>query len=497
MAEKAEELEVQVAEEEEEEIEIELVDLQEIAEKEKRLYDTALSAHERKNYAYGIDLLRTLLKKYPGLIEARMKLREIQMDRIGKISALSQALATVGAILPYLKVKRLAAKGNYAEALDAGEAAMGLDPTACFPCIVLFRAAEAADVDAICLMALEQAIEFHPKSLQVLDWLAQLYSRMGMGKKALVCRQKIFETRPNDLQAEALVKDAIAEAAMDEGGWERVAESDGKLDYRSLIKDTSEAVRLEQQDRTVKGDAATELIDDLMSQIAEQDTIDRRKKVAELYLGSSDFENALVHYERAQELSDGADPSIEAAMTAIYGRQYDAAVREWEAYVKSEEITDEQRQEGEAQVAELKQQKLAMFLQRYAERVKRYPNDVPERFKFATFLWEDGQIDEALPHFQVTQRNARFKQESTIYLGRCFASKGQHDLAIDQYQTGIAELEVMNAVKKDALYSLAKSLEEVGRTDEALDQYKEIYAADLSYRDVADIITRSYDSDSD
>ncbi len=258
MAEKAEELDLQAAEEEEEEIEIELVDLQEITEKEKRLYDTALSAHERKNYAYGIDLLRTLLKKYPGLIEARMKLREMQMDRIGKVSMLSQALATVGAILPYLKVKRLAAKGNYAEALDAGEGAMGKDPTAWFPCIVLFRAAEAADVDAICLMALEQAIEFHPKSLQVLDWLAQLYSRMGMGKKALVCRQKIFEARPNDLQAEAFVKDAIAEAAMDEGGWGRVAESDGKLDYRSLIKDTSEAVRLEQQDRTVKGDAATD-----------------------------------------------------------------------------------------------------------------------------------------------------------------------------------------------------------------------------------------------
>jgi tetratricopeptide (TPR) repeat protein len=497
MAEKAKqaELDATAAVEEEEDFEIELIDLKGLTKKDKRLYDAAVNAYEQKNHAYAIDLLRTLLVKYPGLIEARMTLREVQMDKIGnKAAAGHQILANILAVANFIQCQIRIGRKKFAEALDAGEAAMSRDATASFPCIVLFRAAEAAGADAIGLMALEHAEKFHPKNRQILDWLSQIYIEMGMGKKALVCRQNILDANPGNMQAEAAVKEAVALAAMDEGGWERVARSDGTLDYRSLIKDTDAAVKLEQKGRTVKGgDAAVSLIDELMREIAVEDTIDRRKKVAELYLELNDFENGLLHYGRAFELSEGADPSIERAMTNIDAKQYDITIKEWRAYLKSE-ITEEEKQQAAATVEDLLVQKRKMLIERVDERVKRYPNDVPERFEYAKLLYDDGQVDEALPQFQVTQRNARFSQESMIFLGRCFAAKGQHDLAIDQYKTGIALLEVMNAVKKDALYSLATSFMEVGREAEGLEAYKEVYAADLGYKDVAKIIEESYSS---
>ena len=77
-------------------------------------------------------------------------------------------------------------------------------------------------------------------------------------------------------------------------------------------------------------------------------------------------------------------------------------------------------------------------------------------------------------------------------LGRCFERKNMNDLAKTFLTEAAKELVVMDAIKKEVLYELAKVLEKMGDKTGSLDALKEIYNADYGYRDVAKRVEASY-----
>lgn len=52
----------------------------------------------------------------------------------------------------------------------------------------------------------------------------------------------------------------------------------------------------------------------------------------------------------------------------------------------------------------------------------------------------------------------------------------------------------MNDSKKEIIYELATAYELMGQADKAFNEYKEIYSADISYKDVSDKINAYYAS---
>ncbi len=128
------------------------------------------------------------------------------------------------------------------------------------------------------------------------------------------------------------------------------------------------------------------------------------------------------------------------------------------------------------------------------KRVERYPNDLQLRFDFGEILVARGELDQALAQFQISQRHAQRRVQSLYYIGVCFNAKGQRDMAIDQLQKAAEELTEMNPLKMSVLYELAQTLEALGKSDEALAQYKEIYQVDINFRDVAARIDLAYKS---
>jgi tetratricopeptide (TPR) repeat protein len=358
------------------------------------------------------------------------------------------------------------------------------------------RAADAADQDAIVVMTLEQAHKFNPKNLTVLDWLARVYQSHSIGKKVLVCRQKILAMNPSSIKYQTQLKEATALAAIDEGGWDEAER--GEADFRRLIRDKDEAVRLEQEERIVKNeDAIEKLIANMLKKIEEQDTVDNRKRLADLYSQATNYDASLEQYRKVIELSDGViEASIDDAMMAVQVKKYDATIKQWDEYIKNPDITVDERENGRAQSVALQQGKDDMLLERYQDRVKRYPQSMEDRIALATRLYERDEFDEAIPHLQQAQRNPRNKQKATVLIAKCFTAKGMHDMAIEQYNAAIAELPSMNDTKKDAMYCLAKTYEAIGRQDEALEAFKAIYATDLNYLDVGTIIQEFYDQQS-
>jgi tetratricopeptide (TPR) repeat protein len=67
------------------------------------------------------------------------------------------------------------------------------------------------------------------------------------------------------------------------------------------------------------------------------------------------------------------------------------------------------------------------------------------------------------------------------------------DLALEQFKLLKADIQIMDERKKDAIYQLGCCFEAMGKKEEAIEEFKIVYSADISFRDVADKINAFYD----
>ena len=103
---------------------------------------------------------------------------------------------------------------------------------------------------------------------------------------------------------------------------------------------------------------------------------------------------------------------------------------------------------------------------------------------------------ESLPHFQLAQRNAKVRLDAILYLGRAYSQKSFHDLAIEQFSALKNEIQVMDDRKKNAIYELGCCFEAMGQKEKAIEEYKLVYSADISFRDVSEKINAFYEQKS-
>jgi len=109
-------------------------------------------------------------------------------------------------------------------------------------------------------------------------------------------------------------------------------------------------------------------------------------------------------------------------------------------------------------------------------------------------LFENDYVNEAIQQFQASQRSPKHRTMSLYYLAMCFKAKKQLDLAVEQLQKAGEELYTMDETKKDIIYQLGVISEEMGRRDKAAEYFKQIYAVDIKYRDVAAKVEQGYAS---
>jgi len=115
------------------------------------------------------------------------------------------------------------------------------------------------------------------------------------------------------------------------------------------------------------------------------------------------------------------------------------------------------------------------------------------RYELAELYWEGKDIEKAMEQFQLAQRNPQKRLLAIVYLGRCFHEKGQNDMAIAQFTKAIDEMPVMDKVRMNTLYYMGITYDSMGKEDLAVDCFKQIYAADITYRDVSERMSRYYE----
>ena len=400
---------------------------------QKQLWLKAVSAMEIRNYAYVIQLAQQILQSLPDFLDGRKLARKAAFEKAKTTKKSFFSLGGMGGGTS--KASGLLKKGDVAGALVALEEILAEDPGSIQANNLLRETALKWDppMNELALYAFETILEANPKDKEQLNRFAAFCmekDETGQPRdpaRAVEIYDRILTVTPNDLAAIKGSKDASAAASVQKGGWEN-ADS-----YRDLIKDKNEAVTLEQASRVVKSE---EMIEDQIAQLsaavqAEPGSIDKSRRVAELYEQKGELDQALEWYRYVLGLTAGADPTIARKISDLQLRQINEAYKAREDYL-SAAPDDPEAPRYRQEMEELAKQRAEFILSEARERVDRNPTDLLAHFDLATALMD-----------------------------------------VDLYNLGV----VYENMEKKA---------------DALDCFKQIYEVDYGYRDVATKVESSY-----
>jgi len=127
----------------------------------------------------------------------------------------------------------------------------------------------------------------------------------------------------------------------------------------------------------------------------------------------------------------------------------------------------------------LEAERQAFRLAESQKRVERFPTDLQLRFELGEIYLQVGKISEAIQEFQKAQANPHRRIAAMNYLAQCFAKRKMNDLAARTLQSAIKEKTIFDDEKKELIYNLGVVLQSMGKKEEAVEQFKLIYEADI------------------
>lgn len=453
--------------------------IKEFSASQRELFKKAVQSGQRKNTDYAIKQLLMLIKSAPELTPVREELRKQERIISDKMGGLSQFIVKLKLWLTIAKIKAKVAK-KPREAMAMSEECLAKFLYNPLILGLLADAAMNAKASFIAIEARELTREIDPDNETNLRKLAAIYKKLEQPNEVVQIFQKISSMHPNNVSIQSELRAAVALASMQEGQWE----SSG--DFKTKLKDKAEAVSLEREDNIIRDE---EHIDDMIErykqELAENNSLDTRKRLAALYLQGKYYDEAIETYQQVVEQLGSLDPSIDKQIEKAFVAKCNDIIGQIQADPSCIDNPEEQ-------LAAWTQKRDNYRLERANDRVDKFPNDTQLHYDLALVNFELEMLDDAIKHFQRASKNPQRHLISNIYLGRCFAAKGQLDMAIEQLEEALAQQSSMDKQKKETLYFLADTYEKVGNKEKARNCLKEIYQADINYRDVAKKIEQFY-----
>ncbi|HLZ53166.1 MAG TPA: tetratricopeptide repeat protein [Verrucomicrobiae bacterium] len=451
-------------------------EISEISRDARVLYNKANEAAQRENLDYAIALYNQVLEKEPGFFECRRALRELQLKKTGGGGGFFKKMLSGAGSSPLVAKGQIALRSNPANALVIGEQILNSDPNSSAGHRLIVQAAQALELPRTGTMSLEILVKNSPKDKSLaIEFATALSSSGGDTKQGERILADLLRQSPNDGELNQALKNLSARTTMDEGGY--TALEGGKGSYRDILKDKKEAVSLEQEKRVVKTEDTTErLISEYEARLqTEPINLKLVRSLAELYTQKNQFDRALELFNRVKSSDMGGDPSLERSMANTVVRRFDFQL----------EQLDPAAPDYAEQSAKIQAEKLNFQLTECQQRVEKYPTDLVIRFEMGQLFFQAGKISEAILEFQKAQQNPHKRLAAMGYLAQCYAKRKMYDMAARQLQNAIKEKPVFDDEKKDLVYNLGCVLENMGKKEEAVEQFKLIYEMDIGYKDVA------------
>jgi len=451
------------------------------------LFDKAVEAAEKMNYDYAITLLFSALEIAPNMVRARHLLHETETRRFDNKKApawVKTLLATLRHLPNHLRGASSLATRKWSGALEIYEKILKSKPKS----ITVLRhhalAAREMRVLDVAIDSLEHALKIKPENAKVIRELGRVYMQNGDVSDAQRCFQKLLAVNGADKEANKALQDLAAMGTIIKGDWEDTES------YRGKIKDTEFAKTAEREVRLVKSeDDVDALIRDHQRRLSEEpEKLDHYKSLADLYIQKKEFDKAIELFDKAIKLAP-ADADLPEMRYRIALKRFDKQIEEAEKKAAQEPTNRELRTEAQR----LKEKKEDFALSDMEKRVAKYPTNLDLRLELGHALMERGRFDEAIKELQVAKSSAKKRTVALNYLGECFRLKGQPDMAVEQFEKAISELYVMDSFKKEVMYNLGRAYEDSRDEEKALQQYKEIYAEDIGFRDVNERVQKAYE----
>lgn len=443
----------------------------------------AADAAIQTNLSYTLEIYGSILKQSQGCLELRKKLRALQIKSAqGSTKGLNNLLGKVTSV-PFMFGGK--SEKDPEGTLVKAEALIDKNPGNVIAHEMLADASKLLEMKETVVFAYETIRKIHPTNIKNLKELGNAYLESGNTEKAIETGNAILKIQPTDGDAVDLMKRASVAVAMNKGKWE---ESE---DFRTQLKDESETQALEQQAKAVTDSKGLE---DLIRQTYEKveqepGILNNYLQLSEYYHRYGDLENSIAWIQEARKQPAGqGDVSLEEKERLLTIEYFDNSIQEWE----KAHISDPDNLETKESWNNAISQKKLYEKSQLESLVQRYPNDYGYRYELGINLFENEDYDNCLSHFQLAQRNAKVRLDSILYLGRAYSRKNFHDLAIEQFSLLKNEIQVMDERKKDAIYELGCCFESMGDQDKAIEEFKVVYSADISFRDVADKINAFY-----
>ncbi|MGO8931840.1 MAG: tetratricopeptide repeat protein [Limisphaerales bacterium] len=452
----------------------------------RMLFTKGNQALQRDNFDYAIDLFNQVLAKQPGLFECRKALRTAQMVKAGKGGGFFKRTCRSMGSSPMVAKGHMALGKDPAEALKIAEQILNSDPHSSGAHKLVVEAATALGLPKTAVLSLEILHASAPKDKDIAIKFANALAASGESARAEKVLSELYRAFPTDNEVAQALKDLSARTTLDEGGYEALA--DGTGSYRDILANKEEAVSLEQEHRQVKTeDVAERLINEYEERLkVEPKNIKLLRSLAELYTQKKQFDKALSYYEKIKSSEVGGDASLDRNIADTVVRKFDHEAS----------LLDTSAADYADKLAKLQADKQAYQLAECQKRAEKFPTDLQIRFELGQLYFQMGKITEAMKEFQKAQGNPHRRIQALSYLGQCFARRGINDLAATTFQDAIKEKVVFDDEKKELIYLLGCVYEKMAKKEEAIAQFKLIYAVDVGYKDVAEKIDAYYSGQS-
>lgn len=448
--------------------------------------DSAVSIAEKGNALYAVDIFSQIIQKHPECLEVRKLLRQTQIKIVGNIKGgLKKFIKKISSVSNIVKGD-LATKDPQ-QAINDAERMLNSDPYNVAANNLLARAAKALGLDDTVVFAYETIKEIEPNSIDNLLALGEAYIVVGKNKDAVWVGDEILKFAPSNSEAQILIKKASVAQTVDEGNWQ---ESD---DYRQKLKDESASIELEQVASSHRDeDAQQNLINKTLKQIEmDPGNIALYREISHYLYESQKFPESLDWLQKARTLPIGKlDASLEKEIIEMTETVLKKLIDEKSAVLSSNPENNALKIELTDAVKELDYYRLNQI----SALVEKYPQDLGHRYEYGVLLLSKGKMEEAAKQFQMSKQSPKYKINSLLYLGKSFKEDKKYDLAVSQFREARSEVTIMDDLKKEIIYELADAYEKMGDKENAFTELKEIYAADIGYRDVAERINQYYNN---
>jgi thioredoxin-like negative regulator of GroEL len=214
------------------------------------------------------------------------------------------------------------------------------------------------------------------------------------------------------------------------------------------------------------------------------------RHIAETYEKLDRIEEAYSFFNYAWQLSNG-DSAYEKKVQKLHDRISEIHLRQLEAWLHENPDHPDALTQQES-LKELKQERALRLLTQSKEQVDRNPTDPQLRFEYGVQLYAVGKPAEAIPELQKAKSNPGIRSKAMLMLAQCFQARSMADMAARQLEELTKEIQTMDATKTEAVYLLGHMYRAMGKEEEALQQWKQIYEIDSGYKDVAHLVESSY-----